>query len=205
MRRVRRRRGSRRIAKGKKDWIVGPWELDVDQPNGQSGTQFYTLIDGAELEEKDDRLTVLRIVGDIWSIPTHPTTRNAMGGGMYWHGIKVFETDNSGAILPQFPSDAIDADASWLYLRQGYQCWIPFDFGGGQIAQGAAESLHGYSNSGWGGSHIDVQVKRRLEANEVLLLAMGGNAPLLPWDSNVSPASYAWAHGVFVRTLVGNL
>jgi len=203
-----RRRGGRRarIAKGKKDWVVGPWAVDRDQPVGQTGTQFYTLIDGAELEEKDDRLTVLRIVGDLWTIPTDTTTNMALGGALYWHGIKVFETDNTGAILPQFPLDTVDADAKWMYLRVGYTVWVNDSFGGGArvLARTPAASTHMYGNSGWGADHIDIQVKRRLEGNEVLLLAMGLGVPDRPYDSTAANTTSAY-HAIFLRTLVGNL
>lgn len=206
MRRIRRRRGGRRLGKSKKDWIVGPWEEDRDQPLGGSGTQFYTLIDGAELEEKDDKLTVLRVVGDIWTIPVQIATGMALGGIKYWQGIKVFETDNTGAILPQFPVDAVDADASWMYLRVGWKSFIQTDIGGGAraIIADTGHSNHFYSNSGWGGDHIDIQVKRRLEANEVLLLAMGADVNL-PYDTANLANNTSLTHAVFVRTLVGNL
>lgn len=204
-RNIRRRRGGRRLARGKKDWVVGPWAEDRDQPVGQTGTQFYTLIDGAELEEKDDKLTVLRVVGDIWTIPVDIATGMAHGGIRYWHGIKVFETDNAGLILPQFPSDFVDADASWMYLRVGFQCWMAQDTGSGarQIATIPGQSWHMYANSGWGQTHIDIQVKRRLEGNEVLLLAMGA-VVALPFDTSVANTT-SLTHGVFVRSLCGNL
>jgi len=79
------------------------------------------------------------------------------------------------------------------------------DIGGGArfIAADAGRSQHYYSNSGWGGDHIDVQVKRKLEGNEVLLLAMGAMV-LLPYDSTVA-ANTSLTHSIFVRSLVGNL
>lgn len=203
MRRVRRRRGSRRLAKGKKDWVVGPWTTDRDQPLGQTGTQFYTLIDGAELEEKDDRLTVLRIVGDVWTVPVRTATGLADGGGKYWYGIKVFETDNTGALLPVFPLDGVDADANWMFLRVGFTSWEPNTDGGGVTRCRYTESHHGYANSGWAGAHIDVQVKRRLQDNEVLILAAGMQVEL-PYTSGLS-TNFTCEHNIFVRTLVGNL
>jgi len=207
VRRVSRRRGTRRLAKSKKDWIVGPWDEDRDQPLGMNNTQFYTLIDGAELEEKDDRLTVLRVVGDAWTIPVQNATGMSQGGILYWMGLKVFETDATGLILPQYPNNAVDADASWMYLRVGYSTFFPQDIGGGarHIASQGSRSSHFYSNSGWGNEHIDIQVKRRLEGNEVLLLAMGADIRL-PYDDAANPSgTNSLTHYIFVRTLVGNL
>jgi len=61
-----------------------------------------------------------------------------------------------------------------------------------------------YGNSGWGGDHIDIQVKRRLAANEVLILAMGASIDNTHTTS-ASGATISCAHHIFVRTLVGNL
>jgi len=190
------------MARGKKDWVVGPWTSDRDQPSGVAGTQFYTLIDGAELEEKDDRLTVLRIVGDLWTIPTDATNM-ANGGILYWHGIKVFETDNAGALLPLVPFNFADADASWMYIRMGYFVCHDRDTGGGRLMmETLSKSDHLYSNSGWGGDHIDIQVKRKLQANEVLICAMGAQQDL-PYDNGGLGVSLT--HNIWLRTLVGNL
>lgn len=203
MARRRFSRARRRIAKGKKDWVVGMWTQDLDQPVGATGTQFYTLIDEQELEEKDDKLTVLRVVGDIWTFPQSATGGSYNGAVRYWHGIKVFDLDSAGALLPMSPFDANDADADWMYLRTGF-CALGPDFGdpaGANLHTTHFRSEHLYQNAGWGGEHIDIQVKRRLSARQVLILAMGAVGDNLFFER----AATAVTHFGFVRVLVGNL
>lgn len=200
---VGRGRGRRRVTKGKKDWVVGIWGEDTDQPVGPSSTQFYVLIDEQTLEDKDDKLTVLRIVGDLWTRPIAAGGGSYAGALKYGWGIKVFEVDNTGALLPQTVLDFQEADANWLFMRVGsveYQ--IRQDTNPTpQVWTEVYETQHMYQNSGWGMHHIDVQVKRRMSANEVLILAMGAIGD----NKFGARAATACEHAAFLRVLVGNL
>lgn len=198
-----RGRARRRIAKGKKDWVVGIWGEDVDQPVGLNSTQYYTLITEDVLEDKDDKLTVLRIVGDFWTLPIDGPSGIAVGSIKYWHGIKVFEVDETGALLPQSPNDVDNADGSWMYLRVGYKNHAVLRAGDGvtNYSQETMRSRHLYQNSGWGEDHIDVQVKRRLTGREVLIFAAGCQG--VTWGQVGSVSSCT--HAGFLRILVGNL
>jgi len=199
MRRIRRRGGRRpRLAKGKTDWIVSSF-IDVDQPLGLVNTdfQYYTLIDEATLEEKDDKLTVLRICGEAWTFPQGPGGR-AGGTIEYHHGIKVFEVDSGGALLPLTPEDPDDRDAGghmgWMHLTSGFTMW------NGGVVDEPYFSPSGFQK--FGGSHkIDLTVKRKLEGREVLIFAMGA----ANWSWFVNQGATACIHGLRLRTLVGNL
>jgi len=200
--RRRMRNTRRRISKGKKDWVVGVWGSEDDQPLGVAGTQFYTLVDDSVLEQKDDKLTVLRIVGDLWTHPGGTDAVTIAGGIKYWWGIKVFELDSAGQLLPQTPVDFVDADGNWMFLRVG--------FFGSQVNISAAnryyevfQSEHMYGNSGWGQNHIDIQVKRKMGARDVLILAMGAQA-YLPLETAYGSCTSV-SHSAFMRVLVSNL
>jgi len=201
MRRRMRSRG-KRLAKGKKDWVVGVWGTDQDQPLGVANSQYYTLVDDSVLEQKDDKLTVLRIVGDLWTWPGGSDAVTIAGGIQYWWGIKVFELDSAGALLPQAPIDFTDADGSWMFLRVGF-FGSQVNVNGTNRFYEVYQSEHAYSNSGWGGNHIDIQVKRKMGARDVLILCMGA-VTYLPLVTAYGTAT-SCIHAAFMRVLCSNL
>lgn len=163
----RMRAGGPRRPRRPVDWIVSSWpnrsQWSLTWP--MNAAALLALITPADLEAKDDKLTVLRIRGSI-SIGKFldPLGVEATRFPTVHWGIMVQESDNADAVLLQDPMDDIDADGKWLWLDQ------VVDYSGVRLLENVAAPV-GTNNfvqsMKW---PVDVKAKRKMGSRDQLIL-----------------------------------
>lgn len=192
-----RRLGRPRGRRMKGDWIVMindncPTALTVepcDAPTlagAEAGT--FLLIDTADVGAKQDSLTCMRIVGDI-----HHACRVAYGGSLLtpgsfrgdrwilYEGIYKSMSDDLGAIVVLDPRASLDMESDqWMWRRTTMFHAGVFTNSGGTIRSFEQFDNGQEISSNGGGAHIDVVVKRKLSASDVLAYtAVVAEAPII--------------------------
>jgi len=170
------RRSSRRRARGgprrQTDWVA----FHLDDISGliisPAMPQGYALIDGSDMSEKDGKLTVERVVGDviIFDPKDGAGTQTHSELLRYYYGIKVYELDQNSNIVGLDPDNANDMEAQWLTL--GHGLWSA------ESMTTAGVTIFPYAHHGAAHFHIDVHVRRKLTEREILVMDIGF-APLL--------------------------
>jgi len=167
VRRRARRLGGRSGRKRRQtDWIVSAEGLVLDPSPAFGDTVLIDLINDIDLDDHDDQLTVVRIVGELhfWDIG-----ENRCDTAINWRGfagIYKTESDATGAVIELAPDDGIDGDSeAWMWRHS----FIAFPQG-----LSISPDLGNSASSLWKGrysTHIDLRVMRKMGGREHLVLA----------------------------------
>lgn len=184
--RFRRRRPRRVKARGMHgDWVVGVDHncmlpivsvmkcSDTAAPND---TTDFSLLDTQDVEDKEDALTVVRIVGDVPIVSRLKFSSEPPGINMVVHtireGIYLSTVDPNGVAVdmdPRLPGD-MESDC-WLWLRTRS---FKFAYVGpatspppGIFWQAASDYNVGQND------HLDIRVKRKLKRGQELIYTVG--------------------------------
>lgn len=172
-RRRRRLHRSRPHTAGKGDWVVGlnsECPIDVIVTACEEPTQdpplLFALVDSTDIADKQDKLTVVRTVGEIpatcfWQISNGGTGPVNFHSVVSLHeGIYVSTVDPLGNVLGMDPALSADLESdSWMWLRKRILVFSG-KVGGGDTIAAAAQMTEGSDPMG---PHIDLRVKRKLE------------------------------------------
>jgi len=180
----RRRRIHRPRRPGMKgDWVVGVSQACVETINHSNCDDeertptAFSLIDSQDLMDKEDKLTVVRTVGELHATMTQIVTNSDTGPRAFsriytFHeGIYVAGADASGppaTVIQLDPSVSADIELdTWMWLR--HRSLII----SGQVAGSAVSIVAGSFGDGTDamGHHIDLRVKRKLERGQELIYA----------------------------------
>ena len=180
MRRSIRRRTRRTGIRRQTDWIPTVAPITTVQNVSPSNPALIALVDEVDVLDKQDHLTVERIVGEFFAIPLEN------GGNpvpVVWMaaGIIVSDLDNTGGVTSYNPTDPDDAEAAWLWRKS----WL-----WGTTA-GIAAPVHAFPITS-----LDVHVRRKMGQREVLLLCITGF--IVPGSSAINDLEL----GLNIRTLV---
>lgn len=184
--RFRHKRRSRAVRRPgmRGDWVVG---MDFNCPEEVSFANTcqamaedpptptdFSLIDSQDLLDKEDALTVVRIVGDVpmwvWCIdPAFVGIAAAtctIREGIYVAGADgALPTANVISLNPGVPGD-VELD-SWMWLRTRVFKFAAFQGGGGPGATVQFQSGQDYAPGS--NDHLDIRVKRRLKRGQELV------------------------------------
>jgi len=167
--RRRSRRTRRSGMRRQTDWIPqveGTWL----QSSIALSPMLIALVDEVDIEEKQDHLTIERIVGEF-----HVYVRKAAGTlteGLIYAGIIVTDVDTTGGVTAFSPEDDDDSEGEWLWRRS----WGFFPTTATDVRVLNAEFP----------THLDVHVRRKMGQRQALILsitavptpfATGVNAP----------------------------
>jgi len=150
--RARSRRGPRRLT----DWIGGGSALETEFPV-TAVPQAYSLIDLQDLDEHVDRMTVIRIRGEITF--TRQVTDAQEFAIICW-GVAI-QTTNSLENLIQLNPAAFDDQDSEDWLWRGSAVLAP---------QGVPVGSRSYANATNGLIEVDIKAQRKMEGEQILLL-----------------------------------
>lgn len=173
---LRRGAGRRRVRR-LTDWISGSQGFD-EENSVLIGPQFFTIINLADLEQHNDRMTVCRMVGQIYFRQRKSAANDfsVICWGIY-HG----QSDGAGSVFPLSPSSLQDADSeNWLFRRTVALV--------DNSAAVGSDMLNSYESAAF-----DTRVMRKLEGLEQLVLAVQ-----IDFTTSPSPAFV----GVWMRSLV---
>lgn len=169
------------------DWVVGvdsPCMLpivindDCQADPFTSPTTDFSLIDTTDITDKEDALTVVRVVGDM---PMLSWLADTGSPGFHMivvtvrEGIYVSTVDPNGVAIdmdPRLPAD-MESDC-WLYLRSRVFKfgWI----GGTDGAGGTTKTMLWQSGGDYAtqqNDHLDLRVKRKLKRGQELIYTVG--------------------------------
>jgi len=131
--------------------------------------QGYALVDGSDMSEKDGKLTIERVVGDV--ILFGPKDGAGVGTHSellrYWFGLKVYELDQNSNIVGLDPDNQNDMEAQWMTI--GHGLWSS------ETITTAGVTIFPYATQERGSAHfhIDVHVRRKLTEREILVFDLG--------------------------------
>lgn len=180
-------RGSRRrirspgAPKRLTDWI--PF---VNVGNNFS-TQGFALVDDTDMEEKDGRLTVERVVGQVMLYGPSDVTGATFDPCFVHMGLILSDLDNTGSVTAFSPASPIDLEGPWMWLDRVF---VP-----------SANDSAGFNinTTNWGTKvDIDVHVRRKMHERQDLMLIMAVSA----FPSAVGPLATHCNADVWMRTLV---
>jgi len=175
-----RRRRLRNAPRRQTDWISF-----IEQDTFASVTEAFALIDDQDLVDKDGKLTVERIVGEVLLVPI-----DAGGGAtstLAWEGIIVSDLDNAGLVTPWDPADGIDAEGPWLWRRVRQ---VGVALAGATPVNTLAFELET--------NHIDVSARRKMHERQDLLYVVRFQGSIITGQ----PAATGFNIVMNLRTLV---
>jgi len=181
--RRKRRHHTRKAGAMRGDWVIGVHENCVQLvPNEECDTTSpatpfgFSLIDSQDLLDKEDKLTVVRTVGELTRTGFFAVSNGATTGGSqdfaavctFHEGIYVAGADSStpATVTTLDPSVGQDVELdSWMWLRHTSLIVS------GQIEPGKVVVIGAQFALGDGptGPHIDLRVKRKLERGQELV------------------------------------
>jgi len=139
-------------------------------------TLAFTWIDDSDIEEKQDSLTIVRMVGEVinrcdFTIGGTASIPNGMGIAVTaCEGIYITSDDPNGDIQELIPGfrDDLELD-NWLWLRKR----VTLVQVGGVAANGVVYSAGGFAGEADGARspHLDIRVARKLKRGTELIYA----------------------------------
>jgi len=149
----RSRSGAKRLT----DWISGSQGPDPENPIGATPVQFV-VINTQDLDDHDDRFTVVRIVGEVYFRCRIPAID-------FWQtiswGIYKTTSNTAGTIIALSPSSLTDEDSEdWMFLRT-----VPL------INHSGAQGIGAVTSNNYASAHFDIRVQRKLEGLQQIVLA----------------------------------
>jgi len=154
--RGRRRRTRRSGMRRQTDWIPQVNDGAFFQIDISTTPALIALVDEVDIEEKQDHLTIERVVGEVF-VYTRAVSGNLTEAIIY-AGIIVSDVDTSSGVTPFSPSDDDDSEGEWLWRR----AW-------GFFPATAADVR--VLNAEWP-THLDVRVRRKMSQRQALLLCI---------------------------------
>jgi len=158
---IRRQRSSRRRARGgprrKTDWIQARFLFSED-PISSGTAFFFDVTDLTDLEDHNDQMTVVRIVGDLlWQQPLLSMNSATV---LRWGIMRTPEDEGTGIIMDMSPINSSDLDyEDWLTLGTEY-----FNSEGTNGSAGVGEIVIRKTP-------VDLRVMRKLEGLQKIVIA----------------------------------
>lgn len=188
--RFRRRAPKRRTARRMHgDWVVGidhncGLPIPSDQPCTGGGTDpgtflndtlDFSLIDTSDIQDKEDALTVVRVVGDL---PMFASIRGVLADNSFLlrtitvrEGIYVSTVDPNGVAIDMDPRTAGDMESDcWLYLRTRTFKFAAVGVTGSHVCMWQSGADYSQQQN----DHLDLRVKRKLKRGQELIYTAGG-------------------------------
>lgn len=184
--RIRRRLHGKRRARRpgmKGDWVVlahtdCPVQLH-DAQNCQpdeftaANVDVFTLLDGGDLREKEDALTIVRQVGEIgvlWKVhlTTGTTSSASLSICQINEHIVIGTTDDTGAVAVLDPRRDVTMESDCILWRRRSFVTMALPASGAGGFCSVDEDTHEYASG-----HLDLRVKRRLTQGTELFYAVG--------------------------------
>jgi len=160
---MRRSRGMRARSRARRDvdWISTWANEDVGNPGPNSLT--LELVGSLDMTQKDGKLTVERMVGDI--LIFNPTDGAGVPANMcrVHAGILVQELDGGGNVMGKSPSSPVDMEDAWLWLAN----WTV----GGPSGL-VPDFTVAFHTQGYRYVHFDVHVRRKMHDRQILVLIL---------------------------------
>ena len=175
---------SRPVARKKLSWLVF-WETGIGSLSrvmtaaGVAIQTARTLVTEAEVEDHDDDLTVLRVIGEYGFFVENAATAVDRP---YQHecGIMARESIDAGSVTPSLALAAVAEEYPWSWLRT----WNGLPDGV------SSQGQHGMLDAitpGTALEKVDIRVKRKLRSGDELYWIT--NSQIVPYGGNLLPAN----------------
>lgn len=142
------------------------WEPFTDQAVaiglGAPLAYYGALLDQNDAAEKDGKLTVTRVVGDVIIYNVNTATLTATIG-LFRMGVILADVDGAGNVMELDLASPPVQEMSWLYFRA--QAVGTFQTSG--TADACSDSNQGHMPNG---AHLDIKVARKMTERQSLLL-----------------------------------
>lgn len=204
------RRHGRRI-KRQRDWILAVHAVGQAQTQDDNeSVGLFEILNEVDVKAHENKLTVLRIVGDFYYESNVVLNESNASLGAYAPGLMtgILKQSTIGAgefVLPPqigFAADAVeDLELGWLYLKMGSAGDTPV-FNAHVLAPPTTATSPGELFPTQWHRHIDLKVKRRMAEHDNLIFYVNMMNASNNWAFGSTTGKLTWHWGCTLRVLV---